>query len=323
MSLFKLWGTLQDVRNARKFFGDNPDKTLKELQIKCHPDLYTDDDDKTLAIKLTQQIHSLYEEAKKPASYVSSSTTKYEICRPISSGDTSDLFYATDESENHYIAKRAKTPAVNTFLRSEFRATELIQEKTVGTSYSHFFQTPVEVLTDDKIYITMYKDNEGYVPFNDVSDQIGHNGRHVAWFFKRLISAVATVNSCGLVNCAVLPSHILVNPGIHGIRLLGFVHSVNAGDKLKVVSSQYKDWYPKNKVGYPALDMLLAAKTMLSVISSDIPNPIKSFIRSVELSSELCLKGVDTYDPWMIYDEFSALLKKVYGQSKWVELQVK
>jgi hypothetical protein len=64
----------------------------------------------------------------------------------------------------------------------------------------------------------------------------GINPRDVAWIFKRLLIALELAESNRLVHCNVTPSHVLVQPELHALMLVGWAGAVKGGEKPKIIS---------------------------------------------------------------------------------------
>lgn len=310
--------TIESFKNPRKLFGINPGEALKSLLIQCHPDRFQDEKERALAESLSKQISGLYEQISKPAEFIGA----YEVCSQLDSGDSSDIFLA-EKDKNYFVVKKGKSTAVTPFLKNEFKVVKKIKEKTAGTTYNKLFSNPVENIQANEVHFTMWEEEGGYFPLLNLKSKIGGiPGRHIGWLGNRLFSAVATAHSCGYVCGAITPEHILVSPSEHGIKLLGFLHSIDIGAKLKVIPTVRKHWYPvlPNKIG-TSLDIYLLCKTLLEV-SIDRPKRIDAYLNGLSLEARSSIKTGQPMVTWAAYDEWKEVLLKVFGKPKWVELKV-
>lgn len=141
----------------------------------------------------------------------------------------------------------------------------------------------------------------------------GIDERDMVWMFKRLLGAVWTAHSIGVIHSAVLPEHILLNLKTHGIWLIDWMHTNKVGKKPKIDSSVWvgnEYYYPKHQLtpeNSTALDIHMAAMCMIKIMGGDI-NKISKEIR---LILRACTMGAT--DARYVHEQLDKEVKKLYG----------
>ncbi len=304
--------------NPEKLFPDGLDAGEKRLKILFHPDKYQDQTDILLASNLTKIVSGLVDLIKNKKR-----VDKYTIYDTISVGDASSIFFASSGDKNFVI--KAATPATtDKYLQEEYNTIFDIHTKTDGLVYQKLFRTPVEVVKDGgtNYYVYNYRNLVSLKKLLDILGTI--DGRHIAWIYKRILLALNTMHTFGYAHTAVTPDHILIDKADHGINLIGQLHSVKADQKIKFVSAKYKDWYPadaKNLAATTSLDILLATKSILENNDTSLLNKkLLNFLLGVKHECLVNIKAGNNIDTSALYSEWTDLLKRVYGQPKWVDL---
>ncbi len=93
----------------------------------------------------------------------------------------------------------------------------------------------------------------------------------MGWIWRRMLWALGGVHEAGLLHGALVPSHIMIHPTLHGVVLVDWCYSVvRTGDefgRLSAVVGPYRDWYPDAVLSHTrkpteALDLAMAARCM-------------------------------------------------------------
>jgi hypothetical protein len=155
------------------------------------------------------------------------------------------------------------------------------------------------------------------------------DGRHLGWIFKRLLTVLGFCHRQGRVHAAVLPSHVLIHAGNHGLQLIGWGQSVAVGRPVEDILPRWRDWYPpevrQNQPATAATDLFLAARCMIYLAGGDpvsgrmpaaIPDRMRRFIATCLFASVSMRPG----DAWKLMDEFDELLHKLYGPPRFYPL---
>src|SRR5262249_23289518 len=127
----------------------------------------------------------------------------------------------------------------------------------------------------------------------------------------------------------VLPCHVLIHAGNHGLQLVGWGQSVAHGRRIRTILERYQDWYPPEvlfeRPGGPATDLFLAARCLVYLaggnpetnqIPAAVPLSMQEFLRTCLLEGPRMRPD----DAWALLEEFDELLRRVYGSPKFHEL---
>ena len=132
--------------------------------------------------------------------------------------------------------------------------------------------------------------------------------KSLGWIWHRLLRALQYAHNIGIIHGGVLPNSIYLGPAHHDVILCNWYFSVDFGDSLRAISEEYLHIYPeplqRNNVSLgeillhsiPALDIYMAAKTILSIYV-DIPDPLLDYFESLTVQP---LRGVPTDIPTLI-----------------------
>ena len=142
----------------------------------------------------------------------------------------------------------------------------------------------------------------------------GLDPRDAAWMWRRLLVAIGAAHRAGLIHCAVLPEHVLIHPGEHGLVLVDWCYSGPAPDgPVPAVVKRYLPWYPPEVIterrAGPDLDIWLATRCMTELMGALIPDPMASFARGCQLASPRRRPA----DAWQVLAELDDLLERLYG----------
>ncbi|HEX8912910.1 MAG TPA: hypothetical protein VF796_11160, partial [Humisphaera sp.] len=105
----------------------------------------------------------------------------------------------------------------------------------------------------------------------------GLDPRHVAWVWRRVLTVLAFAHRNGVVHGQVLPPHVMIEPREHKLVLVDWTCAAHlpsaAGRPLAVVAGPYLPWFkreaPSRNPVSPAVDVALAARTMIDLLGGD------------------------------------------------------
>lgn len=301
------------------------DAEFKHLVVSTHPDKFpSDSPDRERACSLFKQITGWKEWKENPPTVGS-----YTLAEKLGSGDLSDVFLAYKDG-TPYILKQPRTSSCNNLVAKECESLRQLQEQSKDT-FRFYFPDPVETFEQGKVRCNVFHHTPNLSTVSQIKRAYpnGVEARHIGWMFKRLLTALGYAHAKGWANCAVLPQHLLFNAENHGLVLLGWIHAVQAGHECRIISKEYKEWYPpeilKTKKPLPASDIYMAAKSMIflaggnpleETMPASIPKPMQAFLRSCLLKSPTMRSG----DAWGLHDEFDSLLFELYGPPRFIPL---
>jgi serine/threonine protein kinase len=151
----------------------------------------------------------------------------------------------------------------------------------------------------------------GFRSLSEVRDAFpgGVDPRDAAWMWRRLLVAVGAAHRTGLIHGAVLPEHVMIHPGEHGLVLVDWCYSGPApAVRVRTVVKRYLDWYPPEVLaGDPAgpdLDIWLATRCMTELVGPRIPARMAAFSRGCLLARPSRRPA----DAWLWQERLTAML---------------
>ena len=294
---------------------DNPFSahSFKELSRACHPDLHPGDTKAEALFKELSRRHTMHE---APASILSPKKRKYVLTSLLAVGDVADV-HAAESDGKQYVVKVSRVPSGTQMLEIERQAISAILTTAGDTSYAKYFPLLAESFLVGSRRVNAFAFEDGFVPVEQLPKDL--DGRHVAWIFKRLLTAIGFVHKCGWCHGAVLPSHALIHPVSHGLKLVGLGQAVKLGERATGYSKRFADLYAPEvlakKPACAATDIYMAARCFGRFSP---PKPIAAFMNSCLLPSP----GMRPDDAWKLLSEFDEVLRGVYGAPKYVKLKL-
>jgi hypothetical protein len=150
----------------------------------------------------------------------------------------------------------------------------------------------------------------------------GLDPRDVAWMWRRLLVALGYAHRAGVIHGAVLPEHVLIHPGDHGLALVGWCCSVpgcyattDPTGRVPAVVRRYADGdhYPPEVLARQrastATDVYMATRCMTGLLGDRVPRLLEMFAKGCTLPAP----GRRPADAWRLLGEFDELLERLYG----------
>jgi len=123
----------------------------------------------------------------------------------------------------------------------------------------------------------------------------GVEPRASIWIWRRILEALAFIHAAGFVHGAVLPPHLLVERGEHGVRLVGFRCAGPGGTELRSVSAPFERFYPEAALAdrrlTPALDLAMSARCVAALLGGDPARPEVPSAVPAPLAGEIARAG--------------------------------
>jgi hypothetical protein len=140
----------------------------------------------------------------------------------------------------------------------------------------------------------------------------GLDARDVAWMWRRLLTGLGWAHRAGLVHGAVLPEHVLIHPGEHGLVLVDWCYSVPAGAAIPALVTKHRGAYPPEvtakQPATAATDIFMATGLTLRLIRNP-PDALRRFARGCRYDKP----RMRPQDAWHLLAEFDELLDDLYG----------
>jgi hypothetical protein len=142
-----------------------------------------------------------------------------------------------------------------------------------------------------------------------------HSG---VWMWRRLLETLAFVHASGFVHGAVLPQHLLIEHGEHGLRLVGFGCAARSGDPLAAVVKRYDSFYPADLLSKARLsaehDVAMSARSIAYVLGADdggkVPAHVPAALRAV---LHRAAKGEITMSAWELREHVGQVGTELFG----------
>jgi hypothetical protein len=147
----------------------------------------------------------------------------------------------------------------------------------------------------------------------------GGVSEHVAvWMWRRILETLAFLHRSGIVHGAVLPQHLIVERGEHGVRLVGYGCAGRANDPLAAVVVRHEALYPERLLASqrlaPEHDIAMSARCIAHVLGADakgsIPAGVFGALRKL-LESAAC--GEDASDAWTLHERVGKIASEHFG----------
>ncbi len=239
----------------------------------------------------------------------------YRVGAPVATGDIAEL-YAVDGDAA--LLKLPRSPGDNDLLRAE--ATALTTLATAGDpKFRAYAPRLLESFTHEdaaraRRTATIVARQRGFVPLAEVhaAYPAGLDPRDVAWMWRRLLAGLGWAHRAGLVHGAVLPEHVLIHPGEHGLVLVDWCYAVPAGATIPALVARHRAAYPPEvaarQPATAATDIFMAAGLMLRLIRQP-PVALRRFAAGCRYDRP----RMRPQDAWRLLAEFDELLDDLYG----------
>jgi hypothetical protein len=244
----------------------------------------------------------------------------YELGALVARGDVCDLFacaVVAASGEERAVVKAARSAGDADLLVHEASTLKALAEG--GTREEGFLRhlpRVIESFAIDGRRANVLSDLSTHVSLERVLSAYprGLDFRDAAWMVKRLLAALGFLHRRGVVHAAVVPSHVLVDPRDHGARVVGFCHAVAAGERARLVSKPYRDFFAPELLARepatPQADVFMAGKCALALLDADAPVEVRRFF-------ETCVVRAPARRPddaWALHEELDVLLRKLVGR---------
>jgi serine/threonine protein kinase len=340
--LHRIAAAIAGARACEDLFGDlhgSSDEKLRALSAafahvakSVHPDLHPDDarsahDAFVRASELRRAAEAkiragTYGDRSAPATPSTLRTKRraYEVGALVARGDVCDLFdcsFELDGRTERAVLKAARSAADADLLTSEASTLKaLAKGGTRGEGFLRHLPHLFDSFSAEGRRANVLESLSSHTSLERVLAAYprGLDFRDAAWMVKRLLSAIGFLHRRGFVHAAIIPSHVLVDPRDHGAHLVGFCHAVPAGDRARLVSKRFRDFFAPElfdkKPATPQSDIFSAGKCALALLDADTPPLLRRFF-------ETCVVSAPTRRPddaWALHEELDALLRKLVGR---------
>jgi serine/threonine protein kinase len=271
---------------------------------------------------------------------VTSKKKKYLIGGRLERGDIADIY-----SCGAGVIKIARSPRDGDLMRREVTSIKKIRREAHESK--HVF---LPRLTDalrvkdssrverqanvfDALPANRPGDSGQWVTLADVAKAYpnGIDAKDMAWMWRRILTALSLAHDAGIVHHAPFPDNIMILPPEHGVVLIDWCYSAEAGTKPVAIIPRYRDWYPdevlEKQPSTPATDIFIAAKSMVRVLGGDpvlgklrdpIPRAIRAHFRACVIP-QASMRPSDTISALRSFDD---LIERLWGRRKFREFKM-
>ena len=326
----ELFGELDGILNGDKL--ESLSKIYHAIMMKIHPDVNHDINATALATKVSNFFHQARIEVaqgrygRNPQLKINIKDKEYNIEDMRYEGAICSLYRCFYKNTDEAILKLARIPVDNDLVTNEAAMLKSLEKGEEYDKFKAFFPTLLEsflYVDDAKVQrrANVLKNSHGFYSLEEVKKRYpdGIDPKDMAWMWRRTLIALGYSHDCGIVHGAVLPSHILIHPELHGYTLIDWCYSVKSGKSLTAIPSEYKDWYPgevlEKKSVSPATDIYTAARSMVYLMGKEesIPKRLRAFFNGCMLSSQ----RQRPENAWALLLEFDELIEKMWGPRKY------
>ena len=158
----------------------------------------------------------------------------------------------------------------------------------------------------------------------------GLDARGMAWISRRLLNVLGFAHANGVIHCAVLPMHVMIQPRKHKLVLVDWCSTVRQTDDdrpatcLSAGISVYKKESGSRRPATPSLDISFGApRCMIDLLGGD-PVAIEFLRTSVRRFSDICnavsVRPGNRLDAWKLLEDFNRLIDALWGPRSFMEL---
>lgn len=254
----------------------------------------------------------------------------YRLGEPLAVGDAADVRLAEADGAA-FVLKASRSPEGDALLENERRALARLVAAAGTATYRRYLPELVESFVGpESRRVNAFAHEPGFYTLEQVRQRHPDlDARHLGWVFNRMLTVLGFCHRQGTLHGAVLPCHVLLHPECHGLRLVGWGQSAADGKIVHALSERYRAWYPpeviQRKPATPATDLFLAARCLVHLAGGDptqgrmpdaLPEPMRRFLRGCLLPSP----AMRPNDAWRLQEEFGRLLRRLYGEAKFIPL---
>jgi hypothetical protein len=259
---------------------------------------------------------------------------------------------ARGEVSDVYAARRARWPTERALLKvlrdrryapafeHEWEVLTALQDSAAAAGGSFAGRLPQPILHGDmtagapagaRAMLLSWADGFRHT-FEDVRGAYPHGiePRASIWIWRRILETLAFLHRSGFVHGAVLPQHLLVEDGEHGVRLVGYRAADHPGARLRDVCARFEEIYPRALLGrrklQPALDLAMSARCLAALLGGDpasgtvpaaVPAPLAE-----EIGRVASLDGEPASEAWALRERLGELARELFGPPTFCPLRM-
>ncbi|MFD6952468.1 molecular chaperone DnaJ [Nocardiopsis sp. TSRI0078] len=247
---------------------------------------------------------------------------------PLAAGDIADLHevrYKDGGTWREAVLKLPRSHRDNDLATAETTALRRIRERAPAGSRAFYPELVEQIRHRDAATGAERRGNvltrlRGFHSLADVrrAHPDGVDPRDAAWMWRRLLVAVGNANRAGVVHGAVVPEHVLIHPGRHGLVLVDWCYSVTSAaahtaPHIPAMVPHRGDLYPEEvldrRPAVPATDVHMATRCVEYLTAGRLPRPLRAFVRGCTLPAPERRPG----DGIRLLGELDEALERAFG----------
>ena len=298
---------------------------------------------------LAETFHEAFRIWNDPASYgisswVSFGDSHWTLDKHLARGSISDVYagWRARWPTELVILKLLRDPKNSNLFDNEWAAIQTLQKSTASGADTFTRLIPQPVLHGDSTggafvgrRVTIFRWASGFHHTFEKVRQAYPDGippQASIWVWRRILEVLTFIHNSGMAHGAILPAHLLVQEGEHGVRLVGYSFAGRTGEQLRSIPTEYKSYYPSPSRSWSKLsaqlDLVMSARCVAHILGGDpetaslpgaVPPELAEIIRRIALSK---YDGPASEDAWTIREELGAIAKKVFGPPAFIPIEM-
>jgi serine/threonine protein kinase len=248
------------------------------------------------------KLSALYEDKEKSATTLRTKTATYRVGPVFASGDIAEIY-----ADGAALLKIPRSPADNDLMETEAKALQDLRDHGDPKFRAYAPRLLDTFLHEDqekrRRRVNVLERQRSMIRL----DQMGTiNIEQAIWIWRRLLIGLGWAHRAGVINGAVLESHLLIHPERRGLVLLDWCY---AGHRPRAIVKASEAAYPPevlhDRTASPATDIYMATGLMTRVIGpSRMPEPLRRFAAGCSYPAP----RMRPQDAWALLGELDELI---------------
>lgn len=308
---------------------------FRQLLKTVHPDRYPTEPNSALAAQATKDLREKYDAAKiavRKGTYgvvktgpiiLKTGLHTYTTTGEIAHGDECTVYRAITSGVVFPVEiKIPRTPRVNDLMQAEAASLRHLGDcKPDDRRWLPFVASLVQSFRYEiagsgmrvvNVLETLNRPGQAFYTLEEVHKAYPHglDPKDMAWMWRRLLIGLVFAHTYNVIHGAVVPSHVMIEPSLHGVVLIDWKYSLidprATGAHIKAIVPKFKSMYPKEildkHVPTPQTDIYMAAKCMMYLVDGVTLHPdlIKYFAKCTDVDPAkrfaTAASTLDTFD---------------------------
>lgn len=327
--LAELLDRLDRTRRPGDLFGSDPRqavRTYRRLVRMVHPDVTGGHTARAFS-RLTALWRAYNAAGGSGTATITTRRHAYELGERAARGDLANLYPARYAGSARALIKLVREPAHSDLLEREAVALRQLSADGEGRFLPYVPRLIESFRHRDAVTGARRTANaiaalDGFHSLAEVRAAYpgGLDPRDAAWMWRRLLVALGFAHGAGVLHGAVLPEHVLIHPGKHGLVLVDWCYSVpgcyastDPSGRVPAMVGRYAEWYPPEvpagRRAGPGTDIYMATRCVSELMDERAPAPLRSFAKGCMLTAQSRRPA----HAWRLLHELDELLDRLYG----------